>query len=247
MFSSENPASFRNRLGPCDFMQQIDLFYSTDRTLFELPESDLYHWLKKHKMPVTDTDNRLRYKIWTEYEDSIAEDRKMRMPILYSGIMTYESFRNYFLNKGEKVAWLMCPPASYEIAIREGLGFGLSRMRQLLDIEPMMFDKNGKEVVNVKLAELQLKITTWMDMREHGNFTQRTEQKNLNIHATMSDGRAREMVKTFSETGSIEALENKLAELDEQEAKILNVPKKKPKLKTIDVEVKSDEPKRTDF
>lgn len=249
IFDENLPDSLYNRLGACDFLGKVKEASQILPELFSMDERTLWKWLNSKKMPVTVSDNRLRYKFWTVYDDAVMTDSKMQMSQVFSGVMSYSAFTAFCLEKKEKLAWIMCPPSSYEVSNREALGFSSNMMRELIGVSPIQLDAEGNPtgVVNTKLAELQVKIHAMLDMRVHGGITQRVEQRSLNIN--MSDDKARKLINQYAETGSIKALESTLENLEEDEAKVLNVPRKRKEKeeKVIDVEPTSSAPKRSNF
>lgn len=224
MFDESSPGSWKQKLGPCDFLDCVETYYKTNKILFEMGERELWQWLKEHKMPVTVTDNVLRYRIWYAYDQAMANDVPLQIATLFSGVMTWEAFQSYYSGKPEKVAWLMCPPVSYEASMREALGFSTREMRDILELPNMEIDsKTGNSKPNIRLMELKAKIHAMLDMRQNGNFTQRIEQKTLTINAS---GAGR-LVQKYTESGSLDALQDELDQLSEKERKVLNLPPKK--------------------
>lgn len=178
--------------------------------LFALDERSLYKKLGSEHQKISPTDNRLRVRFWDEYERAQANSqKKFRMENVYAGVCTHGYFFERYLKSNERVAWLLTPPASYVVRAEEALGFGLERMRDILEL-PIEGD-DGK--INVKLAELQAKIVAMLDIRVKGAVVQRVENKNMNLNVATSDqGVAKALVGQ-----SMGDIEKRLKELEKRD------------------------------
>lgn len=184
--------------------------------LFSMDEKELKHHLRHSGLTPTPTDNRLRIMFWQEYDRAMAHESSMQMNNVYAGVCTHGYFHQHYLPVAEKVAWLLCPPADYVAKIAEVLDYGLDRMREILEM-PLTDPVTGK--FNGKLAELQAKITFMMDMRKHGAFTQKIEQKNMSLSITARAGAANEMALD----NSMDELDKRLKELEKMNAQAQNL------------------------
>jgi hypothetical protein len=72
----------------------------------------------------------------------------------------------------EHLAWIICPPTSYENTLEEALTRGMKRINEILDLP--LFESNGK--IDYRAAELIMRAVGFVDVRKHGMPTQRTEQ-----------------------------------------------------------------------
>lgn len=187
----------------------------THAELFGLDERDLFKRLRSDQMTPSPTDNRLRINFWYEYDLAQMEHRPMHMARVFAGICSKSYFNDRFMKRPEKVAWMLTPPVDYVVKIKEALDFGIDRLREYLEIDPIV---GGRP--NVKLMELQAKIVAMLDMREKGAYTQRVEQKNMNLNVTASN----EQVVSALLEADHKVLEQKIKELERRERKAANLP-----------------------
>lgn len=105
------------------------------------------------------------------------------------------------------VAWCGVPTTDYKIRVDALLDKAFHRMNEILDL-PIKDDK-GK--VDTKAAALILQVAKMVDMRSQGNYTERIEQKTLQVNTTAEEAR-----KIFSEEQalSLEEINKKLAQLE---------------------------------
>lgn len=183
--------------------------------LFTLDERDLYRKLRSENLLPSAVDNRLRMQFWLEYDRAHEESRSMNMAAVYSGVCSRQLFYTKILERPEKMAWMLTAPASYVTKINEALDFGLDRLREYLEIDPLA---GGK--VNTKLMELQAKIVAMLDMRKHGAAKQTIEQKTMSLQVTTSD----KQVAAAMTGASMEELERRMKDLERRERRALNMP-----------------------
>jgi hypothetical protein len=212
-FDLNNPLSLYSKLGK----ENAEKFH---KVLSELPEAEgmlhdetvLKTWLRdSHQFKPTVAENRYRYQFWLEYENSIREERQMRMTNVYYFVGQESTFRKLILEDARRLAWMLCRPAGYESTAREMLQFGMSKLRQYLERDP--FENPDKP--NMKLLEMQYKITAMMDMRLHGAPTQKLQQ--LTVNATLG---ANGEIKGIEEKGDMEVIKRKLEDLRERKRKL---------------------------
>jgi hypothetical protein len=165
LFDNDNPDSVLNKLS--DSMRAKIYRLSKDQPdLFQLPEADL----KKRCRP-TESMNRIRLSFWLEYDASCSSRRNMGMDRVYAGCVTKEYFYGKFMDTAECVAWMLCPPVAFEKSLMETISTGHARLREVLDA-PLM---DGKGQVNIKLAELMLKIVIASENRLMGTVVSRQQ------------------------------------------------------------------------
>jgi hypothetical protein len=152
--------------------------------LFGLDERTLFKTLRTEKKVPTPTDNRLRLAFWMEYDRAQASNKRMEILPIVAGICMPHYFYNEYLQRPEKVAWLVCPPASYEVVMEEGLQFGIEQLRDILEQPHVSLNSKNQEVVNVKLAELKAKIVAMLDVRVKGAPLQRIQQTSMNVNVS---------------------------------------------------------------
>jgi hypothetical protein len=215
LFERMNPRSLINLLP--DGVQS-DLIEATRAKpeLFTMDERTLFLHLRAQAIQPTPTDNRLRLSFWVEYDRAQFEVTKMNMTPIYAGVCVRQYFYSTYLKNAWKVAWLLCPPTNYVKKLEEALDFGIDRMRDILEMSPM--DERGKP--NVKLMELQTKITIALDQRAKGSYTQRIEQKSVNLQIGTSD----KAVAQAALTGSMDEIQKRMKELERRERLALNLP-----------------------
>lgn len=130
--------------------------------------------------------NQIRIAFWKEYDTARAELGKMTISGMLSfldGLPTIHV--RDALQTPIKLAWILCPPASYDNMLEEALARGLGRINEILSMP--FYDKDGE--TDTKVMELVLKAVAFLDIRKHGMPTQKTEQtiKQLNVNVTRRD------------------------------------------------------------
>ena len=149
--------------------------------------------------------NRIRLAFWKEYEKSQSELKPMHL----SDISRHLGFPSVFLIKAFKsppqLAWILCPPASYDTFLDEALSHGMKKLRQILDLP--LFNQDGE--VNTKAADLVLKAVAFLDLRKHGGIMARN--MNLNVDASTKELRA------ITSAAQIEDIDAKIAELESRQ------------------------------
>lgn len=183
--------------------------------LFQMDERTLLKQLREEEMLPTPTDNRLRLAFWNEYDRSQERRGMMDMVAVYAGVCNKSYFYGRYLTRPEKMAWLVCPPASYEVVATEALSFGLEQLREILSLP--VKDTQGR--VNVKLGELQAKIVVMLDQRLKGGFTQRLEQKSMHLNISTTDAQ----VSKIAMQGSMSDIEKRIKELERRERRALHL------------------------
>lgn len=123
--------------------------------------------------------NRLRLAFWAEYESAQRSVRKMDLHALSELTGRPSKYILAELRATDRMAWVLCPPASYEMFLDEALSFGMKRLRE--DILGMNI-KTSDGDVDPKKADILLKAIAFVDMRKHGGIV----QKNLHLHSTTS-------------------------------------------------------------
>lgn len=189
----ENPRSLINIApkGVADLMGRLDKKY------YAMSEKQL-----KTLLSDDPTLNRLRISFWKEYDAAQSQMRDM----LWSNISRLMqarpiSFSAYF-HRPEILAYILCPPASYDAFLEEALSHGMSRIREILDLP--LRDENGR--VNAKVGELILKAAAFLDLRTHGGFLQKS------VHAEV--GLGLNSIKKLADQLSIEEIDKKIKELE---------------------------------
>lgn len=176
--------------------------------LFDLDEKAL-----KRAVSPSPTDNRLRLAFWIEYDRAQAEQKNMNLSNVYGGVCTRFFFEEVWLKVPQRMAWLLCMPIAYDVALQESVAYGLDTMREILEM-----DHTTPRGVNAKLLELKVKVFAMLDMRLKGAYTQTL--KNLNLNVSTSD----KQVAKHLASGSMEEVEARLKYLQKKERQALNLP-----------------------
>jgi hypothetical protein len=197
--------------------------------IFGIDERDLFKRLRSTGRTPSPTDNRLRMAFWYEYDQAQLTLKPMEMKRVYAGVCSDAYFYQRYLGVPHRVAWMLTPVTDYVTKTKEALDFGLDRIREILEREPV----NHKGQFDSRLAELQVKITWMLEQRVKGAVVQRAEVKTmgLNIHTTDKQvGQA--MIEN-----SMESMEKRLKELEREERKAMSLPPgdKGPKPQTVEV------------
>lgn len=210
-----NPRSVIN-LVPAKTADLIREAYMKEPDLFGMGERELARLLKDSNRQPSPTDNRLRLNFWLEYENAQLNIKDITLARVAAGICSHAYFTDKYLRHSHKVAWLLTPPASYEIVVAEALQFGMEQMREILDLENTF--PNGQ--INLKLLEIKAKIVGMMDLRLKGLPTQKIEQKSMSY--TYHDS-AKE-VAGAAEAHSMAQLQERIKDLERRERRALNLP-----------------------
>ena len=128
--------------------------------------------------------SRVRLSAWREYEMANRDMRQFRLAnmSLHLGVPSYV-IRTH-MSDPLRLAWIMRPPASYDAILEESVTHGLVRLRDELLTMDIRDSLGG---IDVKKAELLLKVVAFVDLRKNGSIVQRTEARNLNLTASTKD------------------------------------------------------------
>jgi hypothetical protein len=189
----ENPRSLINIApkGVAELMREMnqDLLHKSERQL---------------KMIVADDPmlNRLRIAFWKEYDAAQSQMRNMLWSNISRLMQARPVYFAAYFHRQEILAYILCPPASYDAFLEEALSHGMSRIREILDLP--LRDEDGK--VNPKVGELILKAAAFLDLRTHGGFLQKS------VHAEVGIGL--NSVKKLADELSLEEIDKKIKELE---------------------------------
>lgn len=214
MWDRSHPRSLINIL-PEDFARKVEAIREQVPEWFDVDEYELYKTLRREQCQPTPTDNRLRLQLWMEYDNAQAKGRRMIAQNIVFGICHPTYLAASLVKSKSKIAWLLCPPASYTVVMEEALNIGNMRMRQILEVDPVD-PVTGK--LDIKLATLQDKIRDKIENRVKGAIAQTVKQMNLNVMAT-----DRELASALIE-GNESDLDRRIADLKRKEREALNLP-----------------------
>jgi hypothetical protein len=180
--------------------------------LFVQDEKALYKNLKHQKRTPTAVDNRLRLAFWQEYQRATTQNEGMKTQNLYMGVCSAEYYHTHYLNNPNKVAWLMCVPSSYEVAMKEALHFAIDQMRDILDL-PLEDKKTGK--INFSLAALKFRIAEKLHTIVKGSVV----QKNVNVNIGQDMATDRQIQEAIM-SNNMEEIQKRIKELDARDRQI---------------------------
>lgn len=201
-FDLKNPRALIN-LMPDEIKPTLQLvphkyFYSTEEELYPITRP-------------TPSLNRLRLSFWKEYESCQAHLRRMLFINIAHEIGMPMQAAKTLMDRPENLAWILCPPASYDAYLEESLQHGMKRLREILELP--LFDANGNP--DQGTAGLILKTVAFIDMRVKGGIV----QKNLNLN--VGDAKTARDLRPIVDALSLDELENKIKELENRQ--VVNV------------------------
>ena len=210
-FDTENPRSLCN-LVPKKVREAI-LNPDLPRHYLQMAEPTLILHLEKH---LEARDYRIRLAFWDEYNAAIQEDRVMRIDTMIVKVTNVAYFYRVFLHNKYKVIFLLQPPASYKITMRELLNFSLNRMREIIAL-PLMDKKNQP---NVHLIREMIKIFALADARVQGAVKQTIDinQKSMNVEMTLEE--ARKLKKEHQGQDPVDVLDQEIMKLEREVASL---------------------------
>lgn len=170
----DNPQSLYNLL-PGSLQTLIDLL---PQELLNLPEEDL-----RPRVRPTLLQERLRVSFWKEY--NAAKDRSasaMNINRVSGGLCSRPYFHDVVSDQ-VKLAWLLCPPVDYLLAVEEAVNYGVEELRKILSLSHI--DGEGK--INASLIGKKIKILELLDNRLKGIPIQRIEQKSMHAFVHKND------------------------------------------------------------
>jgi hypothetical protein len=148
-------------------------------------------------------DFRLKLKFWDEWQLALlTPGGVVRLPGVYYGVCTREYFYGQIIKNPTRLAWMITPPTDYEVAMRELLYRGMSRLREIIQLpfitkEPIVV--NGKQAIDWEgvplfrqkidrglVSEIRQVITLLAD-RVHGAIIQRVQvqAKSQSVHVNV--------------------------------------------------------------
>ena len=167
--------------------------------------------------------SRLRVSFWLEYDNAQENCRPMRMPIVYSGVCHKSYFHNVVQRDPDRMAWILCPPADYILAMREILQEGMEQIRKI--VTGNIVSDDGE--INTKAAEVLIKAMQLCDLKVYGSPLIKThttsESKALHVH-TQIDSVKTQAPAPQSTLQAIEILDKKIAQLTSEVTRDLAPP-----------------------
>jgi hypothetical protein len=209
ILDEDNPLSLVNLTRSSKIFDKIrEIQHGEHADIFDFPERELKkELLRRFSYRPSVEENRLRLSFWTEYDNALRESRQILLDRVWGPVMPQPAFY-YLMRNISPLAWMFCPPSNFDQFLDEAVQFGLNRLRDYLDIDPVD-PVTGR--LNLKLMELQAKIVTQLELRKHGGITQRIEQKTQNLHAHI--GRKGDDIDSLP----LEEIEKRIALLEKKE------------------------------
>jgi len=156
------------------------------RTLAEAPDLlAMDEGTIRIKVRPTATASRLRLSFWEEYEKAVNSGRQMRLSGIFKGVCSENHFIENFLQRNDRVAYMLTPPANYVVQVKEALYEGLETLRQI--VSAPVIDDQGYLIP--RAADVVLKAVQMLDARVKGAVVQRIDQRmvSLNMNQNMQD------------------------------------------------------------
>lgn len=152
--------------------------------LLGMPERQLKKEIRRLTgVGLSPDDTMIRMKFWIEYDVAMSEGRGMQVRKICAGVMGDHYFWDYLM-KPTLLAWVLCPLPTYRQQLDAAVGTGMAKLLDFIEL-PVEDPHTGK--INVQLLNAQAKIIAMLDMRKHGAFTQKIEQKSVHLHASTND------------------------------------------------------------
>lgn len=204
-------------------LSHIEKHHLDDPLLFEMTEAELREVFKKTVgRDPSSVENQLRLTFWYEFQKCVMRSqdqgpKKMSFKRVCDGVCSPNVFHS-LMKKKLFVAWLCCPPRSYESQLEEMVSYGQAKMSEILHMDANLEGPKEK----IKLLQLQHHIYENALTRQKGTVA----QKQLTLTGTLgADG---QLVDRGDAT--LEKREKELEAAERREKK------KSPQLPVIEVE-----------
>lgn len=167
---------------PESFVNLIPEESGLKSAVVHLPEAydKMTEWQLEQELPepISRVDKRVKIKFWQEYEAAATEFRAINFLAVAdgTGCANWGQYEIGLLTNPAKLAWLVRPPAEYNLQMKEAEQTGLKRLIEIMEL-PIM---NEKGVPNIGVAAIILQAFKLVDMRLNGAVTQRMVNVNLN-------------------------------------------------------------------
>lgn len=201
IFDESQPRTLINIVTP-DVQIAIKRLSQRRRHIFFLDEREF----KKRVDPDAVT-SRLRLSFWDEYTRAQDKGETMKVKNICNGCCSVDYFYKAVLTNSNKLAWIICPPKDYMLAMRELLDVGIDEWRDILTMKHV----NKKGQINVALIAQKIKIVQMLDLRVKGAIIQKLQvsQKNLNVNV---DGPALHEDMSMEDLQALESQLNRITE-----------------------------------
>lgn len=134
--------------------------------------------------------SRMRINFWSEYNRAQMVSGPMKMTNVFGGVCSVGTFDKLVAHEPGFIAWLLCPPTDYMLAVDEGLNHGMDQIREILSMDNYKLDKAGQRIPNVSLLSLKVKIVEMLDERKHGAIVQKLDvnSRTLSVNIQSDSG-----------------------------------------------------------
>lgn len=131
-------------------------------------------------------DERVRLSFWDEYNAATAAGKQMSLQSIICGSCSWETWVTTYEPNNRKMLWVLTPPVSYAMAMRQILHRGTERLLEIMNLP--ITDKKGN--IDPKVATLILKAWQLADLRIKGGIVQKmqVEQKSVNVNFNSLEG-----------------------------------------------------------
>ena len=149
---------------------------SKDPSLFSQDTKEL-----ESEITPTRTDKKIKLSFWKEYDRASRDHCPMKTENICKNVCHPNYFRDHFLKREKKVAWLFIPPTDYLLELESMMSIAADRINEIINIPIERTNKNGDQVIDIKAAELVLKAIKQLEDRVKGAPTQRLDQRSLQV------------------------------------------------------------------
>jgi hypothetical protein len=169
LLDESNPRSMIN-LVPDPVAKQLKILWdSSQKHLLCYPEHGLRGELYRKGKSPTAIDNQIRLNFWIEYDYVQTQDAyripKMNMGKVIAHLIAKEAFYSGYITDRYKLAWLMYPPVSYEMAQNELLNLSIEKLREFVE-KVKLVDEKGQ--TNVAVLREFVRIEQIIHARSNG-------------------------------------------------------------------------------
>lgn len=144
----------------------------------------------------------IRANFWVEHRRACERKVPMSPSNFGVGVCTQYKIHSIFKNEPYKMAYILRPPAEYRTLIRQVISHGLLRAKEAVTAKNVfpVLNKHGEPVrdpitgeyiyaLNDRIADVQRRYLEGMIAYEEGLPVHRSENKNFNVNAEISERR----------------------------------------------------------
>lgn len=183
-------------------LQEDNLPYFVKHLPIQLQEA--YKRIPSSLLECTETTLRTAYRpgatyetirvfFWDLIERAVRENRQIQERELYTSIMTQAHYKNMCANV-QLLAFILVPRVPYDVKVQQLLDRSLEKVEEILSIN--IRGDNGE--IDPKRANLVMAAFKMLDMRKHGGYIQRIEEKSMTLHGSVKDAQAASHVEKKS-------------------------------------------------